>query len=73
MSAPHVIAREIVDDLEAALEQFREIAEDLEEKNAATPAPIVQRPAPRLTYVKPQSTRRYSVAAFAIPTYLLSD
>jgi hypothetical protein len=40
VSAPHVIAREIVDDLEAALEQFREIAEDLEEKNAATPAPI---------------------------------
>ena len=27
---PDVIAREIVDDLEAALEQFREIANDLE-------------------------------------------
>src|ERR1035437_6526699 len=42
------LAREIVEDLEAALEQFRKIAEDLEEKNAATPAPIVQRPAPSL-------------------------
>jgi type I restriction enzyme M protein len=28
--APDIIAREIVDDLEAALEQFREIAEDLD-------------------------------------------
>ncbi len=32
LPAPDIIAREIVDDLEAALEQFREIAEDLEEK-----------------------------------------
>jgi type I restriction enzyme M protein len=28
---PDIIAREIVQDLEAALEQFREITEDLEE------------------------------------------
>ncbi len=34
LPAPDIIAREIVDDLEAALEQFREIAEDLEEKTA---------------------------------------
>jgi hypothetical protein len=40
VSAPHVIAREVVNNLEAALEQSREIAEDLEEKNAATPSPI---------------------------------
>lgn len=33
---PNIIAREIVDDLGAALEQFREIAEDLEGKNATT-------------------------------------
>jgi type I restriction enzyme M protein len=31
LPAPEVIAREIVEDLEAALEQFREIAEDLGE------------------------------------------
>lgn len=49
VSAPHVNAREIADDLEAALEQLHEIAEDLEEKSAATPAPIVRRPASRLT------------------------
>ena len=36
LPAPDIIAREIVDDLEAALEQFREIAEDLEEKGAAS-------------------------------------
>ncbi len=35
LPAPDIIAREIVDDLEAALEQFREIAEDLEEKTAS--------------------------------------
>jgi type I restriction enzyme M protein len=34
LPAPDIIAREIVDDLEAALEQFREITEDLEEKKA---------------------------------------
>jgi type I restriction enzyme M protein len=32
---PEVIAQEIVDDLEAALEQFRLIASDLESKEAA--------------------------------------
>ena len=35
LPAPDIIAREIADDLEAALEQFREIAEDLEEKTAS--------------------------------------
>jgi hypothetical protein len=34
LPAPDIIAREIVDDLEAALEQFREIADDLEAKSA---------------------------------------
>jgi type I restriction enzyme M protein len=33
---PEVIAQEIVDDLEAALEQFRQIAEDLRSSGAAT-------------------------------------
>lgn len=33
LPAPDIIAREITDDLKAALEQFREIAEDLEEKS----------------------------------------
>ena len=36
LPAPDIIAREIVDDLEAALEQFREIVEDLEEKTAGS-------------------------------------
>ena len=36
LPAPDIIAQEIVDDLEAALEQFREIAEELEEKIAAS-------------------------------------
>ncbi len=31
LPAPEIIAREIVDDLEAALEQFREIENDLKE------------------------------------------
>ena len=31
---PGILAREIVEDLEAALEQFREIAEDLGEKES---------------------------------------
>jgi type I restriction enzyme M protein len=31
LPAPDIIASEIVDDLEAALEQFREIENDLEE------------------------------------------
>ena len=34
--APDIIAREIVDDIEAALEQFREITDDLEEKKSAS-------------------------------------
>jgi hypothetical protein len=40
VSAPHVIAREIVNYLEAALEHIREIAEGPEEQNAAMPARI---------------------------------
>lgn len=35
LPAPDVIAQEIVEDLEAALEQFREIATDLKSKEEA--------------------------------------
>jgi type I restriction enzyme M protein len=36
LPAPDIIAAEIMDDLEAALEQFREIAEDLGVRNEST-------------------------------------
>jgi hypothetical protein len=40
LPVPDIIATEIVEDLEAALEQFREIEADLKSRKRQKPAPI---------------------------------